>query len=538
MSPFQAKVEFINKVTKELEGKVDGLSNQLLKLIITKFVDNLETDSGSIKNTPENIRLITEIDKLYQQFMRSKGADIAKAIKDGSDQIGKYNFDYFSEFSTGKAAFEASADKIRQTIDDRLGLGDKTKLKEGGYMDSMLKDTSVANKIKSLSIQEVVKGSGFQNFKKSLETMIVGNTETMGAFKQHFRQYAYDIYVNIDRTEQKLFADELDLKYFTYEGTIIESSREFCIKRAGKVFTTKEAEAWVDDPWIKKNFEKGYIASYDPINDMGLFGCRHIPRFISKEVAESLRPDLAAKGPAPKPKPAPPKSEQPVKSDFVPNGRPFKDQFKEVDTRVETYFTQALNKIDSVHGDGDLPVIPIKWSQAKSYYGKFKREVRVGGDSWMYLSQSAIDEGRAEFTSLHEFGHLIDYHSIGQKWRMESRSNSGLFDDFLKAARDTKAIKNIDLIRNSKSYFNNGIEYRVTTKTIEYLDYLQDRAEIWARAYSQYIAMRSGSKPLMDIVKKEAEHHFTSQWTDEDFKQLAKEIEKILVASGMMKVNQ
>jgi hypothetical protein len=42
----------------------------------------------------------------------------------------------------------------------------------------------------------------------------------------------------------------------------------------------------------KKNIKKVYIVSYDPVQDMGLFGCRHIPRFISKEVAYSMRPEL------------------------------------------------------------------------------------------------------------------------------------------------------------------------------------------------------------------------------------------------------
>lgn len=292
---FEEKKKFIAQISKELEQMVGSMSEQLQKMILKEFVDNLETEGGNIKNSRKNLELITAIDKIYQDLMNKSGSKLAETIIKNVNEVSKFNFDYYSSLAINQAAYPATAKQIKQTIFDRLGVGDKTRLKPGGFMDGMLKDNRIRNELKKLSLQEVIKGSGFKNFKDQLQNYIVGNEENAGGFRQYFRQYAYDIYVVADRTEQALFATELDLKYFTYEGTIIETSREFCIKRAGKVFTIDEAKDWVNDPWIKKNFEKGYIASYDPINDMGLFGCRHLPRFISKQVAETLRPDLKGK---------------------------------------------------------------------------------------------------------------------------------------------------------------------------------------------------------------------------------------------------
>jgi hypothetical protein len=183
---------------------------------------------------------------------------------------------------------------VQKVIADRLGIGDKTQLKEGGYMDNLLKDNKVRSDIKKMSLREVMKGSGFKDFKQGLQQFIVGDEEKLGAFKQYYRNYAYDVYVQVDRDESMLMATDLVLQCFFYEGTIIDTSRPFCKERAGKLFTVEEAQAWESDPWIQNALKKGFITSYNPVADMGLWACRHVPRFVSNEVAAALRPELKA----------------------------------------------------------------------------------------------------------------------------------------------------------------------------------------------------------------------------------------------------
>jgi hypothetical protein len=287
---FEEKKKLIQKITDELERSFGNLSDNISRKIIDDFIDRLDRKGDQIINNSKNLQLIAVIDKLYTALFTQHGSDIVNTIIKNVAQINKLNVDYFSEF--GGEHFQSSAKKVQQIIRDRLGIGDKVQLKEGGYLDSLLKDTRVKNDIKRISYQEVLKGGGFKNFKEGLRKYIVGDKDKVGAFEQHYRQYAYDIYVQVDRDESLLMANEVDLSHFIYEGTLIDTSRPFCIERAGKVFTIEEAQEWVHDDWIKRNLEKGYITSYNPITDMGLFGCRHIPRFISKEVAERLRPDL------------------------------------------------------------------------------------------------------------------------------------------------------------------------------------------------------------------------------------------------------
>jgi len=293
---FTDKLKYINAITEKLDGTFSSLSIELYKTIINNFVDKLEKDGQTIANTPNNLKLIAAIETIYNKFATQQMPAVASEINTGATGISEYNVDYFSEFA-GDRNYQATTQRVQRVIRDRLGItadtnGKRVNLKEGGYMDSLLKDNTIKNELKTLSYREVANGIGFQAFKKGLEKFIVGDKESIGGFRQFYRNYAYDIYTEIDAQESVLLAKELDLQYFFYEGTIIESSRDFCRKRAGKLFSTEEAAEWIKDPWIKKNFEKGYILSYNPLTDRGLFGCRHVPRFVSKEVAWALRPEL------------------------------------------------------------------------------------------------------------------------------------------------------------------------------------------------------------------------------------------------------
>ncbi len=289
---FDDKKKFIDKVTKAIEDRFGKLSDELVRRLLNDFIDSLDRDGDVIRNTAANLRKIALIDKVYNDLMNNNAGQIVRDIYNSSLKLTEFNTDYFEQFSTSESKYALTVKKVRSIIDDRLGVGEKYKLKPGGYLDSLIKDRTVATQIKNLSYAEVLKGSGFKNFKTGLQNFIKGDPQRLGAFDQHYRTYAYDIYTKIDRTESTLMAKDLDLKYFIFSGGIIDTSRDFCKKRNGKVFTMQEAEQWVNDPWIQSMLKRGSITSYDPITDMGGFNCRHLARFISKPVAEKLRPDL------------------------------------------------------------------------------------------------------------------------------------------------------------------------------------------------------------------------------------------------------
>ena len=293
---FKDKLKYLDTQTATLDSLFGLLSEYLYEAIVNDFADKLERKDGKILANQRNVNYVASIEATYNKFSEKYTPRISTVIADGFNMINAFNVDYFSTFD-GFNDYALTTQKIQKIIRNRLGItaegnGKTISLVPGGYMDSLLKDNTIKNQIKNLSYNEVLKGSGFESFKKGLKNYIIGNSETVGGFRQFYRNYAYDIFVNIDRQESTLLAIDLDLKYFFYEGTLIKTSRQFCIDRAGKLFSIKEALKWVNDPWIKQAFAKGYISSYNPTSDMGLWACRHIPRYISKEVAWALRPEL------------------------------------------------------------------------------------------------------------------------------------------------------------------------------------------------------------------------------------------------------
>jgi hypothetical protein len=139
-----------------------------------------------------------------------------------------------------------------------------------------------------MSINAASAGIDMKDFRRQLNKSI--NTTGSRTLVNHFRTNAFDSFARFDRGVQKVYAEKLELQYFFYEGGLVNDSREFCISKNGKVYSSKEAKEWINEPWIRDNLAKWGV--YDPLTDMGLWNCRHHPSFISKELAFELRPEL------------------------------------------------------------------------------------------------------------------------------------------------------------------------------------------------------------------------------------------------------
>jgi hypothetical protein len=65
---------------------------------------------------------------------------------------------------------------------------------------------------------------------------------------------------------------DLGLEFYSYSGGLMDTSRDFCIARAGKVFHRKEVESWAGQSWAGKM--RGTTESSIFIY-CGGYGCTH-----------------------------------------------------------------------------------------------------------------------------------------------------------------------------------------------------------------------------------------------------------------------
>jgi hypothetical protein len=97
------------------------------------------------------------------------------------------------------------------------------------------------------------------------------------------------------------------MRYFIYQGGLINDSRDFCAAHNNKVWYYKEAFYWGEWTPSKGEYPSGYeikqidiykvpsylnYPDYDPLIDRGGYNCRHSLGWISEDMAFVLRPEL------------------------------------------------------------------------------------------------------------------------------------------------------------------------------------------------------------------------------------------------------
>ena len=180
-----------------------------------------------------------------------------------------------------------------------------------------------------------------------------------------------------------------------------------------------------------------------------------------------------------------------------PQGSPVSAAIRSVAKAYAEPVQRAMKAINSVHGTGTLPKIPIRAGNARDYHGLFVADTRgpvairlTGGD-------------HAALTVIYEIGHLIDFAALPGEGFSSQRPQGGL-KRVMKQIRKSPEIQALQAIP--------GLD----------ADYLLEAPELFSRAYAQYIVSKSGD-PLLALqlanirLTSMAEGREYSQWTYEHF---------------------
>ena len=176
---------------------------------------------------------------------------------------------------------------------------------------------------------------------------------------------------------------------------------------------------------------------------------------------------------------------------------------------------ETMQAIDAIHGDGALPTIPMVGGAGKGYNGA----LRVMPDGTAVDIRIAPRGPHPALTMAHEIGHFIDHQAIGTVGKFSY--TDPIWDGFLKAAGESNAIK--ELFREPKS---------------KYRDYYLQTWEIWARAYAQWIAKKSGRKDMsvaLNTIRGDRDPLYrNTQWDARDFEPIAAAIEGMFTQLGWL----
>jgi|GEM_PF-1252806 len=197
------------------------------------------------------------------------------------------------------------------------------------------------------------------------------------------------------------------------------------------------------------------------------------------------------------------------------------------DKNVKNQADLILGEIDKVHGDGQLPDLPVSVSTAKGRYGAFWHR----GSRAEKITISKTGDHQA-LTMAHEIGHFLDHSAANVPWAsaMATGENRAIID----AAKQTDWVKNI-WARYAAVNNRSAADAYVIMIDRNYVNYLMGSREIYARAYAQYIATKSQNPVLLDQLKVLQSAKFSSQWSDEDFKPIARAFDELFKQKGWIK---
>jgi len=279
---WKSKDDYITSKLDVLSKRIDRAQGDLLKRLVDDFIGRFDTDSaGNLKRTSKNIRLAKQLDRIFDEFDEQTIRKINTVWGEDMMRLNEMSGAYYNKGLDFPAKRIKSISEKVGFIEQAIGIVDG-EIVSGSYLDDISKMPEVRTELKNYVSQSVASNKGYSEYLRGMRELVTGTAQAPGAVEKYYRQYAYDTFNNVDASINLHYAENLGLTWFIYQGSIIDTSRAFCIKRANKVYNTEETEKWKCDPTlIGKPKGKKCDDSYNPLIERGRYNCRHTIRYIS-----------------------------------------------------------------------------------------------------------------------------------------------------------------------------------------------------------------------------------------------------------------
>lgn len=292
----ELRAKYLAERERILQGKVNALSIKLFDRVFDSYLSALEQSDGKLVLNERNVNMVKGLDAVFKAFRLNDNIPVIKGFIKDLQGIVPLNERYFQNIAQRNV--NTTAQKAILVVNKRLGIDAAGDVVKDGFTDKFIRDESILKKIRKQTNQALTKGTGFQDFRKQLKTTIQGGIdsgELSGEVQQYYRNYAYDTYQKVDRLNQDLFAKELGLRYFFYQGGLIKTSRPFCTVCNGKIIDS-EAVKGLTYKDIRSNlvnhngkevpFNSGLDENWNFIEDLGQHACKHSKDYIADSVAQ------------------------------------------------------------------------------------------------------------------------------------------------------------------------------------------------------------------------------------------------------------
>jgi hypothetical protein len=114
--------------------------------------------------------------------------------------------------------------------------------------------------------------STFSQTVSSIRNTVTGNAEVDGALSRYANLYAKDSFAITNRKYAEQVNKAYGIEFYRYSGGNKDTTREFCLERAGHYFHKKEIESWAGKQWAgkKRGTDTNTIFTF-----LGGWNCNH-----------------------------------------------------------------------------------------------------------------------------------------------------------------------------------------------------------------------------------------------------------------------
>lgn len=213
--------EVVSRFGKSIPIVEKRILNELKLLVKDLVVDS----NGKVCSSVENLKKISTIGKKLNKLVFSKDY-----IRDVSDFVKGYNgvADAQKLFFPKNMAPNDYAVKVKQLSTDMV----IDSLTENGM------SANVVEPIKKMLIQNVMSGGSYADLTEYLEQML-RPSDRKGLISRYAETMAIDSINTFSRSYNSVLSQQAGYEWYTYQNSLIETSREFCIHMVKKSFFHK-----------------------------------------------------------------------------------------------------------------------------------------------------------------------------------------------------------------------------------------------------------------------------------------------------------
>ncbi len=282
----EAVTNAIDKAISQTERDVLDMQKALYSILRDELLPRLETRGGVILNTKGNLALVSFLDSIFDAWRRDHATEIVSdyvvRLLATASMVGAYYREEADKDTVERIASDTSI------LAAALGVTTTGDVLRGSVVWEILQADEVRKNIKNNVVRSILASQGTREFLGMMRDYITGTKESEGVLTRFWQANALDNFNRAAEVQNEQFREALDLRWFIYVGDIIKDSRDFCIKKAGKIFATIEADQdWPKDPDL---IGKTSGVPYTPRIDRGRWNCRHRIRYISEELAVQIDP--------------------------------------------------------------------------------------------------------------------------------------------------------------------------------------------------------------------------------------------------------